>query len=162
MEGIMSSSATSETHDNGEEEEDKKLPAVLYRASFHNAVWDVMRKKAGWKETTRYVCSSACVSCRSIPWQVCMNLCSNVDWDFNWADVGWIREHFDNIHMEEHQKVNHFRNHYELTRKDLLVKNIKRMKKQLEKSESKEEANKYDFLPESYVLPGEYGMLVVF
>eukprot|EP01138_Halocafeteria_seosinensis_P016261 gb/GECG01016591.1/.p1 GENE.gb/GECG01016591.1/~~gb/GECG01016591.1/.p1 ORF type:complete len:475 (+),score=56.37 gb/GECG01016591.1/:1-1425(+) len=134
----MSSSATSDNHENGEEdEEDKKLPAVLYRASFHNAVWDVMRKKAGWKETT-----------------------SNVDWDFNWADVGWIREHFDNIHMEEHQKVNHFRNHYELTRKDLLVKNIKRMKKQLEKSESKDEANKYDFLPESYVLPGEYGLFV--
>lgn len=116
--------------------ETQQLPAVLYRASFRNAVWDVMRQKTGWKETT-----------------------SNADWDFNWADVGWIREHFDNIHMEEHQKVNHFRNHYEITRKDLLVKNIKRMKKQLERSEAKEEATKYDFLPESYVLPGEYGML---
>jgi len=29
--------------------------------------------------------------------------------------------------------VNHFRNHYELTRKDLMVKNLKRHKKQLEK-----------------------------
>jgi hypothetical protein len=27
--------------------------------------------------------------------------------------------------------VNHFRNHYELTRKDLMVKNLKRMKKQV-------------------------------
>ena len=25
------------------------------------------------------------------------------DWDINWADVGWIRDNFDKLHMEDHQ-----------------------------------------------------------
>ena len=33
------------------------------------------------------------------------------------------------MRLAAHQRVNHFRNHYELTRKDLLVKNLKRTKK---------------------------------
>jgi tubulin polyglutamylase TTLL9 len=53
--------------------------------------------------------------------------------------------------------VNHFKNHYELTRKDNLVKNIKRMKKQLERADAVDEAAKYSFLPTSFVLPAEYG-----
>ena len=53
--------------------------------------------------------------------------------------------------------MNHFRNHLELTRKDLLVKNMKRMKKQLERADALDEAAKYSFLPTSFVLPGEYG-----
>lgn len=56
---------------------------------------------------------------------------SELDWDVIWADVGWVRENFDRIHLDDHQRVNHFRNHYELTRKDLLVKNVNRMKKQV-------------------------------
>ena len=38
------------------------------------------------------------------------------EWDFYWCDVAWMREHFDQIYLEEHQRVCHFRNHYELTR----------------------------------------------
>lgn len=71
--------------------------------------------------------------------------------------MSWIREFYDHIHFEDHQRVNHFRNHFELTRKDLLVKNVKRMKKHLERADAYDEAAKYDFLPASYVLPGEYG-----
>ena len=56
--------------------------------------------------------------------------------------------------------MNHFRNHYELTRKDLLIKNLKRMKKQLEKEDQPAEAAKYDFSPMTYVLPAEYGLFV--
>jgi tubulin polyglutamylase TTLL9 len=37
--------------------------------------------------------------------------------------------------------VNHYRNHYELTRKDLMVKNLKRFKKQLEKEGKFDDAN---------------------
>ena len=33
----------------------------------------------------------------------------------------------------EDQMVNHFPNHYELTRKDLLVKNIKKYRKEMER-----------------------------
>jgi tubulin polyglutamylase TTLL9 len=100
------------------------------------------------------------------------------DFDFVWADKQWMADHFDGLRLQDHQRVNHFRNHYELTRKDLLIKNLKRIKKQLEKEERcatpaslsprarivlnqlfrHAEAAKYDFFPQSYVLPSEYMM----
>jgi hypothetical protein len=46
-----------------------------------------------------------------------------------------MSDHFDGLRLQDHQRVNHFRNHYELTRKDLLIKNLKRIKKQLEKED---------------------------
>lgn len=36
------------------------------------------------------------------------------EWDFNWCDVAWLRENFDHSYMEEHVRINHFRNHYEV------------------------------------------------
>ena len=52
------------------------------------------------------------------------------------------------------QIINHFPNHYELTRKDLMVKNFKRYKKDLEKENNpiclKDENGNYlylDFVP---------------
>lgn len=40
------------------------------------------------------------------------------------------------IRLNENQLINHFPNHLELTRKDLMVKNIKRFRKELEKENS--------------------------
>lgn len=52
--------------------------------------------------------------------------------------------------LSDDQMVNHFPNHYELTRKDLMIKNIKRYRKELEKEGSplaeKDENGKYIFL----------------
>ena len=53
--------------------------------------------------------------------------------------------------------MNHFPNHYELTRKDNLTKNVKRARKILEREGRTAEAAKYDFVPMSFVLPMEYG-----
>lgn len=39
------------------------------------------------------------------------------------------------IRLHDGQIINHFPNHYELTRKDLMVKNLKRYRKELEKNE---------------------------
>ena len=50
-----------------------------------------------------------------------------------WFDRQEVRTTIDTVHLESHQRLNHFRNHYELTRKDLLVKNLKRYKRQLVK-----------------------------
>ena len=77
-----------------------------------------------------------------------------------WADTGWIREYFDTMHLEAHQRINHFRNHYELTRKDAMVKNLKRTQRQLQREERHDEAKKYDFFPTTYVLPSDYGLFV--
>ena len=73
---------------------------------------------------------------------------------------GWIRENFDNIRLNEHQRINHFRNHYELTRKDSMIKNLKRAQRALQREGLDEEAAKYDFSPTTYVLPADYGLFV--
>lgn len=39
---------------------------------------------------------------------------SELDWDFFWADVHWIHDTFDHVYLQEHQRINHFRNHYEV------------------------------------------------
>lgn len=41
-------------------------------------------------------------------------VCSDKEWDFNWCDVGWLKENFDHMYMEEHVRINHFRNHSEV------------------------------------------------
>ena len=85
---------------------------------------------------------------------------SDVDWDVCWADTGWIRENFDNLRLADHQRVNHFRNHYELTRKDSMIKNLKRAQRALLRDGADDEAAKYDFSPTTYVLPSDYGLFV--
>ncbi|NXA55138.1 TTLL9 polyglutamylase, partial [Nothocercus julius] len=81
-------------------------------------------------------------------------------WDFHWCDVGWLHEHFDHAYLDEHVRVCHFRNHYELTRKNYLVKNLKRFRKQLEREAGKLEATKCDFFPKTFEMPLEYHLFV--
>ncbi|RLN61866.1 hypothetical protein BBJ29_004228 [Phytophthora kernoviae] len=110
---------------------------VRFRTSLRNTVLDVLQQQGGWLETD-----------------------SELDWDLHWSDVGWVREHLDAFTpLQDHQRINHFQNHYELTRKDLLVKNLKRVKRQLERS-GDPEAELYDFWTATFVLPHEYGMFV--
>mgnify|MGYP001044954365 CR=1 FL=1 len=61
-----------------------------FRTFLHNTICDVMLSR-GWKETD-----------------------SETEWDFFWADVHWMRECFDHIHFDEGQRINHFRNHFEV------------------------------------------------
>ena len=89
-----------------------------------------------------------------------MEACPDGDWDFIWSDKCGIMEIYDNQYLEEHVKLNHFRNHYELTRKNLMAKNLKRLKKQLEREQGKLEALKLDFFPQTFELPSEYHMFV--
>ena len=77
------------------------------------------------------------------------------DWNFYWCAVNNLRNLFSigrfnnslhhgwsilisesGIRLNDNQIVNHFPNHYELTRKDLIVKNIKRYRKELEREGS--------------------------
>ncbi|RNF01984.1 putative tubulin tyrosine ligase, partial [Trypanosoma rangeli] len=50
------------------------------------------------------------------------------DWHFFWMTVGRVRTIFATAEyrLSESQIINHFPNHYELTRKDLMYKNIKK------------------------------------
>jgi len=108
---------------------------IKYKTFLHNTIGDVLKAR-GWVEVK-----------------------DDSDWDFYWCDISWMREHFDHVYLEEHQKICHFRNHYELSRKNLMAKNLKRLKKHLEK-ESKLEAAKCDFFPTTYELPSEYHIFV--
>lgn len=58
--------------------------------------------------------------------------------------------------------INHFPNHYELSRKDLLVKNLKRYKREQDKERepNKETRSQFalDFLPVTFVLPADYNL----
>jgi tubulin polyglutamylase TTLL9 len=64
------------------------------------------------------------------------------------------------MHLENNHKLNHFRNGRELCRKDLMAKNLKKKRRQLEKESKYEEAQAYDFIPTTFVLPREYSMFV--
>ena len=110
--------------------------SVRFRTSFSNTIYDVMTSRS-WKETD-----------------------SETDWDVHWAEREWVYEVFDTMHLEPHQRINHFRNGRELCRKDLLVKNLKRMKRNLQRDGQLEQARAYDFMPLSFVLPREYAMFV--
>ncbi|KDO23960.1 hypothetical protein SPRG_10656 [Saprolegnia parasitica CBS 223.65] len=112
---------------------------VRFRTSLHNTVVDVMAALDGWEETE-----------------------SDVEWDLHWADVGWVRENFDAMEPKwrDHQRISHFKNHYELTRKDLLVKNLKRLKRQQSKSDLLASDDVPDFWSVTFVLPMEYGMFL--
>lgn len=57
------------------------------------------------------------------------------------------------LRLQDHQRVNHYPNHVELTRKDLMAKNLKRSIKQAIK-EGKDPAE-FDFIPVTYILPNE-------
>jgi len=102
----------------------------------YNTIYDVLKSR-GWKETD-----------------------ADTEWHIFWTDKDWIHATYDKIHLDPHQHVNHFLNHYELTRKDLLVKNMKRMRRAAEKEGKMEESQRYNVCPMTFVLPMEYNMFV--
>jgi tubulin polyglutamylase TTLL1 len=58
--------------------------------------------------------------------------------------------------------INHFPNHFELTRKDLMVKNIKRYMKDIARDSSilGRLPPPQDFIPITYLLPADYSIFV--
>ena len=66
----------------------------------------------------------------------------------------------DYVHLSGNQFVNHFRNHYELSRKDHLAKNIKKLKKKMIKENTLKNEKMFDFLPLTFNLPIDYSIFV--
>ncbi|KAL8590169.1 putative tubulin polyglutamylase ttll9 [Nucella lapillus] len=110
---------------------------IRFKCGLQNTILDVLRARPGWQESP-----------------------PDGDWDFYWCEVYWMKETFDHAYLEEHVRINHFRNHYELTRKNLMVKNLKRLRRQLERESGKLEAQQCDFFPSTYELPSEYHIFV--
>ncbi|XP_044517481.1 probable tubulin polyglutamylase TTLL9 [Gracilinanus agilis] len=117
-------------------ERDQKV-CIRFKCTVLNTLMDVLRRRPGWVEVK-----------------------DEGEWDFYWCDVSWLRENFDHTYMDEHVRISHFRNHYELTRKNYMVKNLKRFRKQLEREVGKLEAAKCDFFPKTFELPSDYHLFV--
>ncbi|KAJ1458134.1 tubulin-tyrosine ligase family-domain-containing protein [Pelagophyceae sp. CCMP2097] len=82
------------------------------------------------------------------------------DWNVYWANVNIVRQIFhpdSGVRLTDTQLICHFPNHYELTRKDLMVKNIKRYARDL-RGEGIDEIP--DFVPVTYMLPADYSLFV--
>lgn len=82
---------------------------------------------------------------------------SETDWNFYWSGISNFRAVFNptGYRLSETQIINHFPNNFELTRKDTLVKNIKRYQ---EKSSRIGMHSYTDFLPLTFTLPGDYNL----
>ena len=100
-------------------------------------------------------------------WQHCSG---DDDWNIFWASVWTVKQIFNpdtGQRLGDFQLLNHFPNHYELTRKDLMAKNIKRYRREMEKENNpiadKDEHGNYlhlDIIPQTYNLPGDYSIFV--
>eukprot|EP00037_Helgoeca_nana_P010959 m.97387 g.97387 ORF g.97387 m.97387 type:complete len:408 (+) comp20523_c0_seq1:329-1552(+) len=90
------------------------------------------------------------------------------DWNFFWCSVNTAHRLFSvdgGYRLHDHQILNHFPNHYELTKKDCMVRNIKRYRKEMEREGSplaeRDEKGRWvhlDIIPDTFMLPHEHGM----
>ncbi|XP_076229454.1 putative tubulin polyglutamylase TTLL9 [Nomia melanderi] len=76
-------------------------------------------------------------------------------WHLWWCETNDARQALDSK-LAPHQKIPHFWNHYELTRKNYLYRNLKRYKKLLAKSGKTGEAELCDSMPLTFELPNDY------
>ncbi|KNC50951.1 tubulin-tyrosine ligase family protein [Thecamonas trahens ATCC 50062] len=84
-------------------------------------------------------------------------------WHFYWGTGSAARNTFNpeiGFRLADNQFINHFPNHFELTKKDLMVKNIKRYRKELAKEGRMAEYEASDFLPTTYTLPADYHLFI--
>ncbi|KAJ1442916.1 tubulin tyrosine ligase-like family, member 1, partial [Ochromonadaceae sp. CCMP2298] len=86
------------------------------------------------------------------------------EWHLYWASVFTVKQIFNpetGYRLSDMQIINHYPNHFELTRKDLMVKNIKRYLKDLARDPlSLTSLINADFVPVTYLLPADYTLFV--
>ncbi|OHT14137.1 hypothetical protein TRFO_03175 [Tritrichomonas foetus] len=78
-----------------------------------------------------------------------------MSWDIMWTRTKWVKNNIlgDNGHplrLRKEQRVNHFPNSYQLTRKDLMFGNLERYAWKLKKVKK---SDVLDFSPKTYFLP---------
>ncbi|XP_068186547.1 probable tubulin polyglutamylase TTLL9 [Antennarius striatus] len=110
---------------------------VYYKCGPLSTIKDVLHRRPGWVEVK-----------------------DDREWDFCWCDLVGLRETFEQGYMKEHMRINHFPNYYELSRKNHMVKNLKKYRRHLEKIDGRTEASKCDFFPVTFALPNEYHLFL--
>ncbi|RLU18293.1 hypothetical protein DMN91_008649 [Ooceraea biroi] len=87
----------------------------------------------------------------------------DASWHLWWCETGdGLRQALDGDRkkLRPYQRVPHFRNHYELTRKNYLYRNLKRYRKALTRAEKTAELRICDAMPVTFELPNDYRMFV--
>ena len=113
---------------------------IKFKSVLKNTIYEALKKRS-WKETE-----------------------NDSDFDFYFSEKNYFstesQQQMGYHLLSPHQKVNHFPNNYELTRKDLMYKNLRRYKKQLEKENRQEESKYFNFYPLTYYMPNEMAMMI--
>ena len=86
--------------------------------------------------------------CRSILEQHGFSSTDSHEWNILWSSSSCKSYQYEGLN--EYQKINHFPQSYEITRKDRLCFNIVRLQERFGK-------NAFDFCPDTYILPDEFG-----
>lgn len=73
----------------------------------------------------------------------------NEEYDVYWSDLPLGSEKLSK--MKNYQKINHFPSMYQICRKNLLAKNLKKMERMF--------TGEYKFTPKTWLLPYEYNDL---
>ncbi|XP_011864921.1 PREDICTED: probable tubulin polyglutamylase TTLL9 [Vollenhovia emeryi] len=87
----------------------------------------------------------------------------DTSWHLWWCETGDVLRQAldgDRKKLRPYQRVPHFRNHYELTRKNYLYRNLKRYRKALVRAGKTAEARVSDAMPVTFELPSDYRMFV--
>ena len=82
------------------------------------------------------------------------------DWNVFWGHPWNVQRLFHpdlGTRLRDDQLVNHFPNHLELTRKDQMVKNVKRWLRERGRDGQHE---RFDFVPVTHLLPADYSLFV--
>eukprot|EP01065_Artemidia_motanka_P033153 TRINITY_DN40114_c0_g1_i1.p1 TRINITY_DN40114_c0_g1~~TRINITY_DN40114_c0_g1_i1.p1 ORF type:complete len:407 (+),score=148.53 TRINITY_DN40114_c0_g1_i1:56-1276(+) len=92
---------------------------------------------------------------------------SDDDWNLMWGNPWAVKQLFSPetaVRLHDQQICNHFPNNGELTRKDSMAKNIKRYRKEFEKSGANifnaDGETVGDFVPLTYSLPSDYALFI--
>jgi len=57
------------------------------------------------------------------------------DWEINWAEKDWIYSEMDQSHITSNQKVNHYRNFYEVSTNMLFLDQVNKKGLNVQKSD---------------------------
>lgn len=93
-------------------------------------------------------------------WKEIPSESDSVDFDLFFSERAWHNENatYGYFHLAPNQRVLHFPNDYELTRKDHMYKNLRRYRKQLEKEGKMEQVKRMNFFAQTFNMPAEYSL----
>ncbi|XP_069740798.1 probable tubulin polyglutamylase TTLL9 isoform X3 [Narcine bancroftii] len=126
---------------------------IRFKCVLTNTILDVLRQRPGWVEVKETVkVNGTFIGVISAGYERTLAICT---WMSMFASVTFAITM--RILLEIHPLLVSY---YLLTRKNFMVKNLKRFRKQLDREQGKLEAAKCDFFPKTFELPVEYHLFV--